>query len=237
MPQDDLHGISEGPIRQRILHAIFERRLQPGEKLTEERLAELFGVSRTVVRQALARLAQDGIVVHRPNKGATVASPTPAETRQILAVRYMVEPEMAAAVARGVDAAGLRRLRKHLEAENAARRSGDRATLVRLTGEFHLLLAEVIGNQVLVRLMTELGALTCLAILLYARDDESACPPNEHEQIVTAIGQGDAKAAAAIMLKHLRHVEADLDLAEPEPRDTDLAAALGLAPKKRRRAP
>ncbi|MEL3889894.1 GntR family transcriptional regulator [Ferrovibrio sp. MS7] len=235
MPSDDLRGVSEAPIRQRILQAIFERRLQPGEKLTEERLAELFGVSRTVVRQALARLAQDGIVVQRPNKGASVAAPSRLEARQVLAVRQMVEPEIAAEAARLADTAGLRRLRKHLEAENAARRSNDRATLVRLTGEFHMVLADVAGNPILVRLLTELQALTCLAILLYARGDDSACHPDEHEQIVAAIIAKDGATAAAIMRRHLEHVEHDMDLNEPAQRGNDLASALGMPAKKRSR--
>jgi len=235
MKHIESRGGSEAPIRQRILQAIFERRLQPGEKLTEERLAELFGVSRTVVRQALARLAQDGIVVQRPNRGASVASPSRQETQQVLAVRRMVEPEMAASAARQADPVGLRKLKKHLEAENTARRSGDRASLVRLSGEFHMLLAEVAGNPILIRLLTELQALTCLAILLYARGEDSACPPNEHQQIVEAIISNDPKAAASITLRHLQHVEADMDLSEPIQRENDLAAALGMPVKKRGR--
>ncbi len=154
----------------------------------------------------------------------------------MLAVRHMVEPEIAADAARGIiEASGLRRLKKHLEAENTARRSNDRATLVRLSGEFHMLLAEVAGNPILVRLLTELQALTCLAILLYARSEDSACPPNEHEQIVAAIVAGDPATAASIMRRHLEHVEADMDLSEPTLRGSDLASALGMPGKKRGR--
>ncbi|MDG4889826.1 GntR family transcriptional regulator [Mesorhizobium sp. WSM4887] len=205
------HGKSEAEIRRRILQAIFEMRLPPGERLTEEQLAETFDVSRTVVRQAIARLAQDGILVKMPNIGTTVAAPTRKETRDILAVRKMVEPDIVRMLAAGPVGGGLDRLHAHLAKEKAARNSDDRGTLVRLTGEFHLLLAEVAANDVLTRLMTGLQTLTCLAILLYAEQDK-ACPPDEHSRIVNAIAEGNGETAAREMLRHLKHVEADLKL-------------------------
>ncbi|QIB34064.1 GntR family transcriptional regulator [Ancylobacter pratisalsi] len=228
-------GHSEAPIRARILQAIFERRLPPGEKLTEDRLAELFGVSRTVVRQALSRLAQDGIVEHLPNRGAFVAAPSRADARHVLEARAVVEPEVAGAAACSCDAHGLARLRGHIETENRARSSGERGTLVRLTGEFHVLLAESAGNPVFVRLLTELQALSSLSILLYARGEESACPPDEHEGIVAAIERGDVETAQRLMREHIAHVAQEMDLSEPVERPTGLAQALGITPRAPRR--
>jgi len=222
-------GTAEAAIRGRILQAIFERRLAPGEKLTEDRLADLFGVSRTVVRQALARLAQDGIVAQQPHRGAYVAAPSRAEARHIMAVRHMVEPEIAATAAREADANAIARLEQHLVEESAARSNNDRAALVRLTGMFHVTLAEVAGNPILVRLVTELQALSSLAILLYARADHDACPRDEHGRIVAAVAAGDPETARAVMQSHLHHVEGDLALSEPPAAAADLAVALGLA--------
>lgn len=216
---EKLHGKSEAEIRRRILQAIFEQRLRPGERLTEDQLAAAFDVSRTVVRQAMARLAQDGILVKLPNVGSTVASPSRKETRDILSVREMVEPGIVRILAATPSKPGLERLRAHLADEAEARKRRDRGTLVRLTGEFHLLLAELAGNEVLTRLMTGLQALTCLAILLHAEREE-ACPPDEHSRIVRAIASGDGEAAAAEMLHHLRHVGRDLHLDQPEPKST-----------------
>ncbi|MDF2617412.1 MAG: transcriptional regulator, GntR family [Xanthobacteraceae bacterium] len=226
-------GRSEALIRARILEAIFERRLPPGEKLTEDRLAELFGVSRTVVRQALARLAQDGIVEQHPNRGAFVAAPSRAYARHVLAARAVVEPEIAGAAACSCDDHALARLRRHIATEDEARAAGDRATLVRLTGEFHVVLAEVAGNPVFVRLLTELQALSSLSILLYARGEYSACPPDEHSRIVAAIERGASVEAAELMRGHIAHVAADMDLSEPAGRPEGLAQALGFAPRVR----
>lgn len=232
-------GRSEAAIRLRIIDAILERRLPPGEKLTEDRLATLFAVSRTVVRQALSRLAQDGIVEHHPNRGAFVAAPSRAEALHVMNARAVVEPEVARLAACGCSPAMSRRLRRHLEAEDVARATGDQAALVRLTGTFHVLLAQASGNPVFVRLLTELQALSALAILLYARGGHTSCPPHEHAAILAAVEAGDAPAAAQHMRSHLAHVVADMDLTEAglaTAEGRDLAQALGLADAPRRRS-
>lgn len=206
------HGRTEVEIRKRILQAIFEQRLPPGERITEEQLASTFDVSRTVVRQAMARLSQDGILVKSPNIGSTIAAPTRKEARDILAVRRMVEPDIVGILANMPSRQDLvARMDQHLAQEDEARRTRSRGTQVRLAGEFHLLLAEMAGNRILVRLMNQLQALTCLAILLYAGRDE-ACPPDEHGRIARAIAEGDHATAAREMLSHLHHVEQDMNL-------------------------
>jgi DNA-binding GntR family transcriptional regulator len=208
---DASRGKSEPAIRKKILQAIFEQRLPPGEHLVESSLAETFQVSRTVIRQVIARLEQDGIVVARSYRGAFVASPTQEEVSQILAVRKMIEPEIVRILVNNAGQLPFSRLEEHLDAEDTARRLGERGTLVRLTGEFHLHLADMTGNKVLIRLMTELQALTCLAILLYASGND-ACPIDEHRKIYQAIKKRKADEAIRLMLHHLQHVESDLDL-------------------------
>jgi len=193
------------------MQGIFEQQMPPGARVNEEQLAAAFEVSRTVVRQAMARLVQDGILLKRPNIGTTVASPSVKETRDILAVRRMVEPEIVRMIAARPLPEHIARLRAHLDMEAQANRQAERGMAVRLTGEFHLLLAELVGNQVLVRLMTGLQALTCLAILLYAEEDEG-CLVDEHGRLVKAICKGDTNAAASEMLQHLDHVEKELRL-------------------------
>ncbi|WP_162375573.1 GntR family transcriptional regulator [Ancylobacter sp. TS-1] len=232
-PRPAGRGRSEHLIRTRILEAIFERRLAPGEKLTEDRLAELFGVSRTVVRQALARLAQDGIVEQHPNRGAFVAAPSRTDACHVMAARAVVEPEVVRVAACGCGAQGLERLRRHIRQEDEVRAADDRASLVRLTGEFHVVLAEVAGNPVFVRLLTELQALSSLSILLYARGERSACPPGEHGAIVAAIARGEAEEAARLMRAHIAHVAADMELSEPPERAEGLAQALGFTTRAR----
>lgn len=219
-------GAGAAAIYERIVAAVSEHRLHPGTKLVEERIAAIFAVSRTIVRQALTRLAQDGIVIVRPNRGACVAAPSRREALHVFEARRLIEPPLAARLAREAAPRAIARLRRHVEKEHAARARSDRRALIRLTGEFHLLLATLAGNDVLQRMLRELEAMTCLVILLYDRPGATACLPNEHDTIIDAIEAGDARRAARAMREHLVHVEAGLDLAGRAASGADLTTAL-----------
>jgi DNA-binding GntR family transcriptional regulator len=199
----------------RIFQAILERRLQPGAHLRESELAEMFGVSRTKVRQALMRLIQMGVVDQQPNKGATVAKPTRKQAREIFELRGLLEPALAARVAEGIQPDQLQALHAHIADEENARNLGDDADLIRLTGEFHVLLARLLDNQLLEQQLLAVEALTCLSILAYTRSGASACLSDEHRHIVDAIEAGQVEKVRDLMAAHLDHVRADLDLHEP----------------------
>lgn len=205
------HGYKEAEITRKLISAIFEQRLPPGERITETQLADAFGVSRTIVRLSMSKLSEIGVFKKVPNIGYTIAAPTRAEARMMLNVRKMIEPEMARGVAISRSAKHLQLLYEHVEMEHRARDSGDRSTLVRLTGEFHLKLAEVSGNVYLVNILTQLQVLTCLAILVHAESEEG-CPRDEHSRIVQAIDESDGDAAAAEMAKHIDHIATELQL-------------------------
>ena len=136
---------TEGDIYTCIFTALLSRRLQPGMRLGEDELATAFGVSRTKIRSALARLAQDGVVELRRNQGASVAQPSEELTRHVFALRSLVEPSVARDLAGQRGRGSLAALRRHLRLENDARKAGRDADLVRLTGAFHLMLAEKAG--------------------------------------------------------------------------------------------
>lgn len=97
-------GISRPPsltnqVSKRILAAIDEGTFQPGERLVETRLAEMFRVSRGPIREALKALESDNIVVIKPGRGTFVASPSHEDAEQIVAVRAVLEGLAARAVA------------------------------------------------------------------------------------------------------------------------------------------
>jgi DNA-binding GntR family transcriptional regulator len=222
---------SKADIHGRIYKAIVELRLQPGTKLTEERIAELFSVSRTQVRGVLQRLAVEQLVTLVPNRGAFVAKPTAAEAHDVLDVRRTLEPgivlRLIERLAAGEPRDGIKQLRHLVKLEQAAYARDDRRTAVRLSGEFHVLLAELSGSNIYLRMMRELTPLTCLAILTFEAPTAAACPNDEHTRLIDAIEAGDTRRAAAVMLDHLMHIERALDLgredAEPE---VDLADLL-----------
>lgn len=211
-------------IYQRILGAILEHRLPPGTKLGEEKLAGVFGVSRTQVRQALARLTHDRIVTLIANRGAFVSSPTTGEAREVFEARRLIEPDLVRKVAASASASDVRRLRDHVKLESAARRDNDKRAIIRLSGDFHQIIADLAGNSFLGRTMRELESLTCLVIILYDAPDVPSCPYDEHTAITDAIEAHDGERAAALMLEHLDHVEHSLDLTPSGPAEIDFAA-------------
>lgn len=205
--------LSTDQIYQRILTAVLEHRLVPGTQLVEDKLAAIFEVSRTKVREATGRLVHDRIAINIPNRGAFVASPTPQEARDVFTARRLIEPSLVRTATEVATPKQITALRAHVARENKARASGDTSALIVLTGEFHLMLAEIAGNGFLARTLRELESLTCLCIILYDAPGSPSCTPDEHEQLLAAIEARDADRAASLMLHHLEHIEAGLNLA------------------------
>lgn len=201
---------------QRIYDLMFEaiahRKLPPATKLSEERLCRVFGVSRTRLREIFFRLAQDRIITLKPNHGAYVASPSARETSEVFAARRAIETAVVETLAQGITPEALERLEAHLAQEGAARLAHDHAALTRLTGDFHLLLAELTGNSLFIDITRRLVALSSLIISLYDSPDASACKDHEHLDIVEHIRRGDGEGAREQLLVHLKHVEQTLRL-------------------------
>lgn len=226
-PSPAHQGASEEAIYARLLAAIFEHRLPPGTKLGEDRLAGIFGVSRARIRRVLPRLAHERLVALEPNRGAFVAQPTVTDARENFEARRLIEPGIVARLMAGAGRAEIARLRQHVLAERKARSTGNTLEIVRLSGEFHVLMADLAGNAVLARTMRELALVTCLIIALYDAPEVPHCRSDEHGEIVEAIAADDQARAIRLMIEHLNHVEAGLDLSTPERKEIDLESVLG----------
>ena len=214
-------------IYERILNAIMEHRLLPGTKLVEEKLANAFQVTRTRIREVLARLAYEGIVTTYPNRGAFISSPSVEEARYIFQARRILEPALIRSLITCSDPALFERLHHHVGMERAAREAGDKHAVIRLSGEFHLLIAEMVGSPPLIKLMRELTSLTCLIILLYDSPQVPACPNHEHTAIIQAMELRLEEKTINLMLSHLDHIEATLDLSIDEGTEIDLEEIFG----------
>jgi DNA-binding GntR family transcriptional regulator len=201
-------------IYERIYVAILEHRLHPGTKLGEERMAEIFGVSRARIREVLARLAHEQIVELFPQRGAFVAKPSTEQARDVFEARRLIEPAVLRRLVDTLSPEKTQRLRQHVELEADARRRGDKRAVIRLSGEFHTLLAELAGNSALARSMRELCMLTCLTIFLYDAPTAQSCRDDEHQSIIDAVAKRDRARAEKIMLEHLDHIEGSLQLDE-----------------------
>ena len=154
-------------IAARLTRAIVEHRLQPGTKLAEQKLADHFGVSRTLVRQGLFQLAQNRLVTLSPARGAFVSTPSVAEARQVFFFFFMLETEMTRAFVRSATPARIKSLRAHVASEQAAVDGADVSSRTQLLGDFHVRMAELMGNEVLAQLLGDLISRCALITLMY----------------------------------------------------------------------
>lgn len=199
-------------IAEKISTAILEHRLAPGTKLGEDRLATIFHTSRAKIREVLARLGNEQIVDQIPQRGAFVAKPTIEQAQDVFEARRLIESSILHRLIRAMDDVKQQCLQDHLDLEEDARTRNDTRAILRLSGEFHVLLAELAGNSALVRNMRELSKLTCLIISLYDAPMATSCRADEHKDIVAAIQDGDIRLAERLMLGHLDHIQDSLKL-------------------------
>lgn len=223
-------AVTTGNTTQRIVDsivtAIVERRLMPGTKLAEQQIADIFKVSRTLVRQALNQLSRDRLVTLEPARGAFVARPGVDEAHQVFEVRQMLESALLRRLCAVVTDAQIAELRAHLKREADAVARTDVGGRTRLLADFHVVLARMLGNEVLAQLLADLLSRSSLIALMYQSAHSAEHSQDEHVAIVDALERRDARAAVRLMEAHLGNVERNLQL---HPRVGDLAALLSPA--------
>lgn len=218
-------------IAERVVRSILDRKLRPGERLGEKELAEVFGVSRTLVREALMQLQARGFVEVRPRLGWYVVEPSFEEARETYAARRVIEPGMLQDAGRPLQSA-IRALRQHVAEEREAVAHANAATRSVLLAEFHVCLAECLGNRFLTGMLVDLSARTTLVSALYQSQTQAQDSNDEHSAIVDALEAGRMDEAAELMRAHIDWLAArlDADLAHTGRTKDRLLAALGEPP-------
>lgn len=206
-----------------ITTAISERRLRPGTKLSEQTIADLFKVSRTLVRQALNQLSRDQLVVLEPSRGAFVAMPSAQESREVFDMRRVLESDLTRKLCPIITHAQIAELRAHLRAEKETLAHPNVAGRTHILGDFHVVLAMMLGNTVLTKMLSELLTRSSLIALMYQSTLSATESQEEHVAIVDAFEARDVKTAVRLTLKHLDHLEATLRL---DPFAPDLSQVL-----------
>jgi DNA-binding GntR family transcriptional regulator len=204
--------LTENEIYERMVETILDHRLPPGTKLIEERLATAFGVSRTRIRPVLVRLANEQIVTLTPNRGATVAQPTEDEAREVFQVRRMIEPTLIECFIKHARADDIAVLSHCIAQEEEARKCGNVRRAIRLSGDFHLHIANASQHQTLGRILRKLVSRTSLILMTYGPTTQSPsatqrCGCQEHRALLDAIRLRDALEAARLMQEHLEQLE------------------------------
>ncbi len=204
-------AISSTDISDRIIEAVMAQKLAPGSRLGEQQLALLFDCSRTIVREALTRLSVRGIVTVSARRGWYVIEPSQDDAREAFEARRVIELGLIRGM-KPLDKPALKSLKAHLAREKAAVRGSDVGARSFLLGDFHVCLAECLGNHLLADTLRDFTARTTLIAMLYQSSHDAAQSCEDHVRIVAALEAGDIAGAEALMSEHIGSVQSHLRL-------------------------
>lgn len=195
-------------IRHALADSIVNREMPPGLRLGEERLASLFGVSRTPVREALVALVNSCLVARDGRGLLRVAAVTSEEILEVYAVRVVLEGFAAAGAARMASPAALIQLRQLNLACRRSGDSGDFSTMASDNLRFHAAMATASGNRLLGRFVEEihnwLNRIPSTTLSFPGRASEAVA---QHAAILDAIEERDSERAERLAREHMRRAE------------------------------
>ncbi|WP_425825825.1 GntR family transcriptional regulator [Streptomyces fractus] len=207
--------------------AIVDGAVPPGTRLPEDVLAAQYGVSRTLVRSVLARLVAAGLVETGKAKSATVARPDADEARAVFEVRRSLERDAVRLAAAAWDKDASASMARHVRAEREASERDDHRVSGRLAAEFHVRLAELCGNPLMERYLSEVVWRCSLILSVHGAPHDQRKSIDEHEELLRLIETGDAEGAEESVLRHVRAVETRTLARATQAAAPNLAAILG----------
>lgn len=205
---DRVNGLSTGDqVYAALRSAIVSAELEPGRRLSENELADLLGVSRTPVREALARLRDERLVAIVPQLGTFVTLISPAAVEDAAFVREALECAAVRRTVERVTDVGLAELQTNLAAQERAEEQGDTDAFDALDDALHRLLAGLSGHEIAWTLARRAnGHLDRVRGLSLPEPGYLGEMVSEHRELVAAIAAGDADRAENAMRHHLRMV-------------------------------
>lgn len=205
-----MYNTSSDSVYMELRGKILSRELKPAQRLLEVKIANEMGVSRTPVREALRRLANEGLVKIVPNSGARVASPSSHEMDNSYSVReYLENMSVELACRTGMDKRTLERLDGLVRDGDAAYDAGDVDAFLAANNDFHRIIAEAGKNYVLSEYVDNIIQRTNVYIYFYSKFVEAENKSSgEHRAILRAIAQRDRIGAQELMKQHLERVHA-----------------------------
>jgi DNA-binding GntR family transcriptional regulator len=214
-------AIDTAEVHERIWSAIMDHSLPPETRLVESELCEIFGLGRTRLREVLQKLAHERVVTLMRNRGAMVSKPSVREAREVFAARRVIEANTVETFIKTATRKDVKRLQDHLAREEEAWRNNNRRAILKLSGEFHLALAEAADNSILLELLRDLVSRSSLIIAVYQAPGASPCPPDAHRELTATLERRE-RGAIKLMIQHLDHVVEDLKLEDRSEDRVDL---------------
>lgn len=203
-------------VYEEIRQAIIDLRLEPGEPLREAAIAQQLGVSKTPIREALARLEQEGLAATTSFKGAIVSAYSSRDLEEIYELRTLLEGAAIRTVAIEATDETRAELQEIVARSREVRDAGDLGELAGLLGRFDLIVYDQVANSRIRALIDNLRAhLTRIGNLTEAIPGRVEASVEEHAAIVEAIARHDAEDAERLMRVHIESVLADQLAATP----------------------
>lgn len=209
----DMHSgkLTKLPMKQEVynylLQGIMNGQLKPGQQLEEKEISESLGVSRTPLREAINRLAQEGIVVEIPYRGNFVRKFTRREVIDLYEVRRTLEMMAIRQAVQRMTAEEAEEIANIVLQTASAQENGDMEAYGRLDAEFHTKIANYSGNRMLIQLLSSMSAQINIVRHMANSSDKIAKKAQfDREHIMEAITKRDPEAAARFMEEHISHV-------------------------------
>ena len=210
----------------RLTDAVHEHRVLPGVKLNEDEVGEIFGVSRTLARQALRAMSHSGLVTIERNRGAFVSKPSVKDAREVFEARALLEPQTARAAAERATPDDIALLEQHIEKEHAALAAGEAGRALNLSGLFHVEIARIADQKTIEAFIRQLVSRSSLVIALYWQRRAAICESHAHHALLDAFRRNDPDTAEDLMKGHLVDLVSQLNLRETVEETRSLKEAL-----------
>ena len=209
-----------------LTDAVHEHRVLPGMKLNEDEVGEIFGVSRTLARQALRAMSHSGLVTIERNRGAFVSKPSVKDAREVFEARALLEPQTARAAAERATPDDIALLEQHIEKEHAALAAGEAGRALNLSGLFHVEIARIADQKTIEAFIRQLVSRSSLVIALYWQRRAAICESHAHHALLDAFRRNDPDTAEDLMKGHLVDLVSQLNLRETVEETRSLKEAL-----------
>ena len=193
-------------VADRIRAAIWSGQYQPGDRLVERRLAHEFGISHIPLREALARLTEEGLVERLPRRGARVASLTPRMLEEVSSLRVVLEQFVVRRLKDRFTPEAYRELQGVVDRMVKAAEDHDLVRVHEIDQEFHQRLWELTDHALLVELAAQMRSRTShfyRAAAASLGPDEVRRHADSHQQLLDVIASGDRRAAERAMQHHV----------------------------------